>query len=321
MAQSASARGGARGAAVRSGFRGRGALRIAARFGLAAGALALVLWAIEPLVFGALARAARDLIVVSTSEPRVTQITWLPPTFAVTSPLHDGTLGLTAPWFRLALVAPLALALALPGAPSRSRLAACAAVATAIFVASALALANDVLAALVERLGTRGLVPLPPWRASLHTAGRDAMWEVAMVYLPGAACLLVSLPVTRFPSAPAKPAATRATAPRRRRALLASALVAAAALAVALDRVASARIADLDPEELLAELEPWNPDLGGYLVRVAEAALASDRTDEATRIFRLALRYESSAGAATDGLRRARARARAEAAAGTGAPP
>jgi hypothetical protein len=217
--------------------------------------------------------------------------------------------GVTAPWFRLALIAPLAFALALPGALAWSRVGACAAVGTAIFAASALALANDVLAALIQSLARHGLTPLAPWRASLHVAGREAMWEVAMVYLPAAACLAVSLPQARFPGAKARP--ERRAPSRRARGVLVAAVAAALLGAVGVDALASARIARLDPEALLRELEPWNPELGAFLVRTAEASLAAGRTEEATRIFQRALRYESSAAAASDGLRRARERASA----------
>jgi hypothetical protein len=132
------------------------------------------------------------------------------------------------------------------------------------------------------------------------------MWEIAMVYLPAAACVLVSIPFTRLPAAAAAPSAG---ASRRRRAIALGLVGAAFVLAVALDRLASARIHRLDADALLRELEPWNPGLGEFLVRSGDEALERGKEEEAIAIFRLALRYESSAAAATKGLRRAHERA------------
>jgi hypothetical protein len=269
---------------------------------VSAAGVALVLVLVEPLLYGALGRVARDLVAFSTAVPRIDDVRWAGDQFAVSSPLYRGVMGVTAPWFAMAVGVPLALAASLPGAWSAAGARRCAAIALAALAIGGVALANNVLAGLVPTLARRGLVVLPPWRAALHIRAQDGLWEFAMVLLPAALCLAAALPLLPWQPREAVP---RPAGPNRaRRAALAMALALAGAVLV--DRAASARLAATDADALLADLEPYNPELGAFLLRVGEQELAAGQPDSALESFRLALRYPAYAREANAALQRLR---------------
>jgi len=220
--------------------------------------------------------------------------------FAVSSPLYRGVMGVTAPWFSVALGVPLALGLSLPGALSAAGARRCAWIALAAFGFGALALANNILAGLVPTLARRGLAVLPPWRAALHVGAQEGLWEFAMVLLPAVLCLAVALPSLPWGTR------ERARAPGRGR-IAAVVAVVALALAGALDYAASARLARVDRDALLRDLEPDNPDLGAFLLRIGEEELAAGHPETALQTFRLALRYPAYAARADAAIERLRA--------------
>jgi hypothetical protein len=267
-----------------------------------AAAVALVLAIVEPLLYAALGRIARDLVVFSTAVPRIEDVVWAGDQFAVSSPLYRGVMGVTAPWFAMAVGVPLAFAASLPGAWSAAGARRCAAIALAALAIGGIALANNVLAGLVPTLARRGLAVLPPWRAAFHVRAQDGLWEFAMVLLPAALCLAAALPLLPWQPRDAAPPAKLPG--RARRAALALALW--LALAAVVDRAASARLARADADALLAELEPYNPELGAFLLRVGEEELAAGHRDAALASFRLALRHPAYAREANAALERLR---------------
>ena len=86
---------------------------------------------------------------------------------------------------------------------------------------------------------------------------------------------------------------------------MALALVAVAAV-VAIDLAAGARLAQVDADALLRDLEPYNPELGAFLLRVGEEELAAGHPDTALETFRLALRYPRYAEHADAAIERLR---------------
>jgi hypothetical protein len=272
------------------------------RLAVSAAGVALALVLVEPLLYGVLGRVARDLVAFSTPVPRIEDVRWAADQFAVSSPLYRGVMGVTAPWFAMAVGVPLALAASLPGAWSAAGARRCGAIALAALGIGGVALANNVLAGLVPTLARRGLAVLPPWRAALHIRAQDGLWEFAMVLLPAALCLAAALPLLPWQLRDAVPRPKRPS--RTRGAALALALGLAGAVLV--DRAASARLAATDADALLADLEPYNPELGAFLLRVGEEELAAGHPDAALESFRLALRYPAYAREATAALERLR---------------
>lgn len=269
---------------------------------LCAAGVALLLVLVEPLLYAALGRVARDLVAFSTAVPRIEDVRWAGDQFAVSSPLYRGVMGVTAPWFAMAVGVPLALAASLPGAFSAAGARRCAGVALAALAIGGVALANNILAGLVPTLARRGLAVLPPWRAALHVRAQDGLWEFAMVLLPAALCLAAALPLLPWPT---PDVAARPSRPGRAP-IAALALALGLAGAVIVDRAASARLAQLDADALLGDLEPYNPELGAFLLRVGEEELAAGHRDAALESFRLALRYPAYAREATAALERLR---------------
>ncbi len=268
-----------------------------ARLALSVAGVALALHFLEPLLYGALGRVARDLVAFATEVPRIESVRWTGDQFAVASPLYRGVMGVTAPWFAMAVGVPLALAVSLPGALSGAGARRCAGIVLVALAVGGAALANNVLAGLVPTLARRELAVLPAWRAALHAQAQEGLWELAMVLLPAALCLAAVLPLLPWEDR---------ERPERRGRRGAWVLALGLAAAFLLDRAASRRLERLDTGALLAELEPYNPELGAFLLRAGEEELAAGRPGAAAASFRLALRhprYALEADAALERLR------------------
>ncbi len=270
------------------------------RFLLCAAGVVAALWLTEPVLYEVLGRVARDLVAFATTPPRIEDVRWAGDQFAVRSPLYRGVMGVTAPWFAMAVGVPLAFAASLPGALSAAGARRCAGIVLTALAVGSGALANNILAGLVPTLARRGLHAFPAWQATFHVTAQDGLWEFAMVLLPAALCLAAALPL--LPWEPREPAR-----PRRRARVAALATALALVAAVFVDRAASARLEHPDPDALLRDLEPYNPELGAFLLRVGEEELAAGRPDSAQQSFQLALRYPRYAREANTVLERLRA--------------
>lgn len=271
------------------------------RFALAYALLGGALYVSRPVVYPLLGRAARDVTVLTTAAPRISEIRWEGTEFRVHSPLYAGFFGFRAPWIGVALLVPLAFALSIPAVPGRSRWRTCVWIVLAGLCVAPPILANNLSAALAEVLRGQGLVAFGPWRTWTQQAVRDWTWNLCTIVLPAIGCLLIAAPLFGGREGRDRARRARRFGPNARLALggVAIAIVLAAA-----DVSAMARLERGDDASLRAELERWNPDIGAYYLRVGEQQLAVGQLGLARQHFLLALRYPRYATRADDGLKR-----------------
>ncbi len=283
----------------------RAAALLLGRFAAWYAVLGAVLWGLGGWIYPALGRLARDISILSADVPRVSALVWSESesVFHISSPLFGGHIGLSAPWFAVALAVPLAFALALPRPPVR-RWRVLAWVLLGGLAFGGVMLANNSIAALSEVLQRQGLAIFSPERVAAHQELCSWTWNLCTLFAPAAACLWIGAPLL--------PWKTLGAPPVRKRRVPAGVGLAAAALAfLALfawaDRTAEARLARLDRETLRTALDPWNPQLGAYFLKAGEQELSAGRLGLARENFLLALRYPEYAERASAGLKRASA--------------
>lgn len=271
------------------------------RFAAWYAALGAVLWGLGDWIYPVLGRLARDFSILSTEVPRVSGVVWSGGDFHISSPLFGGYIGLTAPWFAVALAVPLAFALTLPRTQQRARWRVLAWVLLGGFAFGGAMLANNSTAALAEVLQRQGLAIFSPERMAAHRALRSSTWNLCTLFAPAAACLWIGAPLLPWRTLGAAPARSPRVGPSIR---LAAAALAFLALFAWSERTADARLERLDREMLRTELDPWNPEIGGYFLRAGEQELAAGRLGLARENFLLALRYPEYAERASAGLKR-----------------
>lgn len=276
----------------------------ALRFLAAAALLSAAVYICHRSVYGLAACIARDAIALATPGGLVSGAAWSPETgrFA----LESSSLGLTvlarSNSLPFLLVVPSALAWALS---MRRRPLVAAALCAAGLVGGALILGQDLLALLDRDLEARGISVFSPARSAFHRAWLRLGWDLAMVVVPAAACVLVIAPrlVTQTNGTraepPARPALRRI---RMRRQGVAAGLAFAAAVA-GVDTLLAARLADASlHRRFLVELEAREPDLPDYLVDAGHASFAAGRSRDAVLYFERARLFPASRVRADQGL-------------------
>ncbi len=291
--------------AARGLFEGgpRAAALLLGRFAAWYAVLGGALWGLSGWIYPAVGRLARDISILSAHVPRLSALVWAESesSFHISSPLFDGHIGLTAPWFAVALAVPLAFALALPRGPARrGRVLAWVLLGGLAF--GGVMLANNSIAALSEVLQRQGLAIFSPERVAAHQELRSWTWNLCTLFAPAAACLWIGAPLLPWKTLGAPRARRRRVPPGLGLAVASLAFLALFAWA---DRTAEDRLARLDREMLRTALDPWNPQLGGYFLKAGEREFSAGRLALARQNFLLALRYPEYAERASAGLERA----------------
>jgi hypothetical protein len=280
----------------------RAAALLLARFAGWYALLGAALWGLGGYIYPVVGRLARDISILSAEVPRVSALVWSESSFHISSPLIGGYIGLTAPWFAVALAVPLAFALALPRGPGPSRWRVLAWVLLGGLAFGGVMLANNSLAALSEILQRQGLAIFSPERVAAHRALRSWTWNLCTLFAPAAACLWIGAPLLPWKAVGAPRTRRRRVPPGVGLAVTALAFLALFAWA---DRTAEARLGRLDRETLRTSLDPWNPELGAYFLKAGERELSAGRPGLARQNFLLALHYPEYAERANAGLKRA----------------
>jgi len=289
--------------AALQGLGARSLARFGLRLLLACALLGGALGVARPFVFPAVARVAGDLVAWSTPPGMVTQVRWEEPRarfVLVSAPLKQ-SIGVQSVSLLLILVLPAAFAWALP-APGR--LGAAALALLACFAVGSLVVGQDLLAFFDAKLIGEGITAFGPVRTEFHATWVDLGWDLGMLAIPAAACILALWPLLEGSG----PRPTLGQRLRRRPLAAAAGGLALAGLLVAADAGASRRRAEAGaPGRFLRELAERNPDLPEHFLGLGEASLEAGRINEADAYFRRAGLFPSSRGLARRGLARVRA--------------
>ena len=141
----------------------------------------------DPLIMPLIARAARDVVLLTPGAPRISVITAEGSYLHVESPFDNVFTKVTgsAPMFAFNLLVPISLTLALPFARSRDKVGALGLVAAVSFFALALYAALDCEYYFSERVSeTYGWRVYPPSRQALIAGVQDWTWRLLMILLP-----------------------------------------------------------------------------------------------------------------------------------------
>jgi len=141
----------------------------------------------NPLIMPLIARAARDVVLLTPGAPRISVITADGSYFHIESPLDNVFVRVTgsAPMFAFSLLLPVSLTLALPFARSRDKVGALGLVAAVSFFALALYAALDCEYYFSEKVFERyGWRVYPPSRQALIDGVQDWTWRLMMILLP-----------------------------------------------------------------------------------------------------------------------------------------
>jgi len=266
-----------------------------------------LLYATQPLLGRSLARAARDLILISSWVPHLGDVCFDAGVFQLETLLASGALTLDARPYWFVIAFPVGFAAALPGLRTSAywrRLLGVLAISLAV---DTLLVAVTVDANLVGHLRDTGVLVNPRWRDALVGSMMRRFWELAAIIYPFAACVwlawgrVIRLPGMRPPAA-RKPPSTRTTA---------AAVVVIALALLGIDRLADWRH-EHAPEQLFPALQALNPDLGRYLLRRGRKLERARRYDAALRNYQLAARDPLYRPAALRGIARIRRSERSE---------
>ncbi len=289
------------------------------QFLVAYAALGLGLYAFPEPVYEALARLARDGVVLTSPDGLVSGVVRQPPDRFL---IQSGSLGLSVDARSLSLpfvlTLPPALALAVP---SRRRWTHAAVLALACLLLGAAILSQDLLAILSRSLRAERLAVLPAWQTAFYRAWLRSGWDFAMIAVPTGACVWALRPLLDAP-APAgagggggrrqrggrKPRTRRGRdqAPARARpSWLAPAAAWCALLGtgLALDLWVSRRLADPEAgNRFLLRIGEHGPAVPAYFLRAGEQALARGSLRDAGEYYRRAALFPEARARAERGL-------------------
>jgi len=263
------------------------------RLALAYAATAGLMMVAESWVGAAVARGARNLILLTSATPYLDTLTWSGDRFRATTHLLGGHLSIEPAGYWFLIAFPAGFAAALPGLLSpRGVVRLLLAAGVSLGVASLLlAITADGL--ISERLEDFHVRVNPGWRDMLVRSAMGRFWDFAALMYPFAACLALAWSeFGRGAEAAAGPGFHWSTA---------AGLLAVALLLLAGDQLASSRRVDSELA-LRAHLKELNPYFGRHLLLRARHLEASGHLHMAAEACRSAAshpRFRKEARACT----------------------